>query len=158
MRSETGSHPLRWQSCTSDQLGLASATLVHGHELESPELVLIVNEPWSPQRFALHCRGFRYVVCRDELAEWLPSVLTQLCSIAHARRFALSAYANIPVPPALLTPHRDIAKMRLYAAETSFRGTYFRALLAEHGSRRKAAQAAGVPYRSFCEMLRKLGI
>jgi molybdenum-dependent DNA-binding transcriptional regulator ModE len=46
----------------------------------------------------------------------------------------------------------------LHAAETRFRETYLRLLLAERGSRRRAADEAGVPYRSFCEMLRKLGI
>ena len=47
---------------------------------------------------------------------------------------------------------------QLHVAETAFRDVFLRSLLAQHGSRRRAAEEAGVPYRSFCEMLRKLGI
>jgi molybdenum-dependent DNA-binding transcriptional regulator ModE len=39
-----------------------------------------------------------------------------------------------------------------------FRESYIRFLLGESGSRQEAARRAGVPYRTMCEMIRKLGI
>ena len=43
-------------------------------------------------------------------------------------------------------------------AERDFRVSYLRALLAEVPNRREAARRAGVPYRTLCDMVRKLRI
>jgi len=48
--------------------------------------------------------------------------------------------------------------MPLPTAEMQFRESYIRFLLAQSGSRQEAAKRAGVPYRTMCEMIRKLGI
>jgi hypothetical protein len=135
--------------------------LLQGPALGLPEIVVVVDDdPWSPERFALEGCGFRYVVARSELPRWLPPVLPRLGALARARRIAAAASENRPAPPppARLCAEPRPSRMTLHAAETRFRETYLRLLLAEHGSRRRAAEAAGVPYRSFCEMLRKLGI
>jgi len=48
--------------------------------------------------------------------------------------------------------------MPLPLAENLFREAYIRRVLAETGNRRKAAEVAGIPYRTFCDILKKLGI
>jgi hypothetical protein len=90
-----------------------------------------------------------------ELSQWLPSKLMCLARVARARRILLE---EVPEPPASSAQSGGILSSRLHAAEARFRETYLRSLLAQCGSRRKAAEHAGVPYRSFCEMLRKAGI
>lgn len=135
--------------------------LLQDPALGLPEIVFVVDDdPGSPERFALEGCGFRYVVARSELPRWLPPVLPRLGALTRARRIAASASESRPPPPppARLCPDPRPSRMTLHAAETRFRETYLRLLLAEHGSRRRAAEAAGVPYRSFCEMLRKLCI
>ena len=54
--------------------------------------------------------------------------------------------------------HRGPARLPLPTAEMQFRESYIRFLLGESGSRQEAAKRAGVPYRTMCEMIRKLGI
>lgn len=138
-------------------LNLGSSPLLYDAGLGLPELVFVVDEACSPQHLALRSRGFRYVVSQSELVDWFPAAMPRLGSLAQARRIVLSACDDGLVPAeGLATP--KASGVRLHAAETSFREMYLRSLLAEHGSRRKAAEEAGVPYRSFCEMLRKLGI
>lgn len=142
----------------AEQLGLVCSPLLHDRDVGLPELVFVVEETSSPQAFALRSRGFRHVVAAQDLPDWLPSALARLVSLARARRLLLGACGEDPGAIEPLSTIRHHRPLRLHAAETSFRTAFMRALLAEHGSRRRAAEAAGVPYRSFCEMLRKLGI
>jgi hypothetical protein len=139
-------------------LNLNCAALDHDPTFGLPELVFVFDDRCQAQRLALLSRGYRHVINVERLTGWLQEQLASLCSLARARRILLGA-----CPPK--TPVADFSmdapatdSMNLHLAETHFRETFLRALLAEHGSRRKAAGAAGVPYRSFCEMLRKLGI
>ena len=138
-----------------DCLSLTSSPLLYDPALGCPELVFVVDHAWSPQHLALKSRGSRHVVSRDTLSEWFPGALSELAALAQARRIVLKACADSPNPP---ERNRQARGVRLHAAETAFRAAFLRSLLADHGSRRKAAEEAGVPYRSFCEMLRKLGI
>jgi hypothetical protein len=138
-------------------LGTWIRHLTHDADAGCPEVVFVVDEADSPERLAFESLGFRYVVPLAQLPVWLPGALTGLCALSAARRALAEARANAPEPPLrgraqLQTP------IHLHAAETRFRETFLRLLLAHHGSRRKAAVQAGVPYRSFCEMLRKLDI
>lgn len=143
----------------ANRVGIECSPLINDPHLGLPELVFVVDEAWSAQYLALRSRGFQYVVAQQDLLNWLPTALPRLVRLARARRTLMHACAegarvsDAPVPPA-----RRRLSERLHAAETSFRSMYMRAILAEHGSRRRAAEEAGVPYRSFCEMLRKLGI
>jgi len=61
-----------------------------------------------------------------------------------------SARAALPLRGQPLVP--------LPRAERDFRVSYLRALLAEAPNRREAARRAGVPYRTLCDMVRKLRI
>jgi hypothetical protein len=152
------SSPIDVAILSASLLGVEDAPLLTEPRFGFPELVFVVDDFWSPQRFALASRGFQYIVSRDELSDWLVASIEQLRQLARARRLTFAAYTNRPAAPGfprLLGCHR---RMKLHAAETSFRETILRTLLMEHGSRAKAAEEAGVPYRSFCEMLRKMGI
>jgi len=142
----------------ADSLSLACGPLLNDASLGLPEIVFVVDDPPSPQYLALKSRGFRNVVRHDDLCAWLPVAVAHLGSLARARRIVMRACTDDPIAPVL--PPRTLTSggIKLHAAETRFRAAFLRSLLAEHGSRRLASEAAGVPYRSFCEMLRKLGI
>jgi hypothetical protein len=142
----------------ADSLSLSCSPLLYDPAFGCPELVFVVAQAWSPQHIALKSRGFRHVVTQDDLFEWVRSTLTELACLAQARRIVLRACADSSKAPELPVRSRQSRGIKLHAAETAFRDVFLRSLLAEHGSRRKAAEEAGVPYRSFCEMLRKLGI
>ena len=142
----------------AERLDLACSPLLRDPKLGLPELVFVVDEASSPQHLALRSRGFRYVVAEDDLPEWLPAMLAQLVSLTRARRIVLGACPDGAGAIDISATVRRARRVKLHAAETTFRMAFMRALLAEHGSRRRAAEEAGVPYRSFCEMLRKLGI
>lgn len=137
---------------------LSCAALIQDPKFGFPEIVFAVDRRYPAQRLALLSRGYRHVVSSDHLASWLLEHLAALCALARARRIVLAACpTQTPVTDFVLgTPANG--NLSLHLAETQFRETFLRALLVEHGSRRGAAEAAGVPYRSFCEMLRKLGI
>ena len=132
--------------------------LIHDPKTGFPELVFVVDDTCSAQRLALLSRGYRHVIDETRLSVWLPSALPSLCTLARARRIVLEACASVPSIPDAALGKAPGRRMNLHTAETTFREVYLRALLLEQGSRRKAAEAAGVPYRSFCEMLRKLQI
>jgi len=143
----------------SECMGLGTAPLLCDPDLGLPELVLVVDDLASPEHIALRSRGFQLVIAADDLPGWLPSNLPRLVALARARRTLLSACAEQPSAANAATSAIFRTRgMKLHAAETCFRRTFMRALLAEHGSRRRAAEEARVPYRSFCEMLRKLGL
>jgi len=139
-------------------LNLNCAAFLYDSSWGFPELVFVFDERCQAQRLALLSRGFRHVVSVDQLATWLLDQVPSLCALARARRIVLGACSAKPTVTDLALGTAATAGMNLHRAETYFRETFLRALLAEHGSRRRAADAAGVPYRSFCEMLRKLRI
>jgi len=64
----------------------------------------------------------------------------------------------VPRPPTLSAATDRPTSMPLPTAEMQFRESYIRYLLTESGSRQEAARRAGVPYRTMCEMIRKLDI
>ena len=142
----------------AERLGLACGPLLRDPALGLPELVFVVDELWSAQDLALRSRGFRHIVCEEALPDWLPSMLPELVSLARARRVLLRACGDGSDVAGTSGVVRQARGMKLHAAETTFRSVFMRTLLAEFGSRRQAAEQAGVPYRSFCEMLRKLGL
>ena len=122
------------------------------------EVVVAVDDPASPARFGLESRGFRYVVTTEQLLSWLPPAFSPLAAVARARRLLAAAAEERPRPPELPPPMRTLSTTRLRVAEGAFRDVLLRLLLAEFGTRRRAAEEAGVPYRSFCAMLRKRGL
>ena len=137
---------------------LSCAALIQDPAFGFPEIVFAVDPRYPAQRLALLSRGYRHVISADHLAGWLHEQLSELCALAQARRIVLAACPTQARVADLVLGASANGSMSLHSAETQFRETFLRALLVEYGSRRSAAEAAGVPYRSFCEMLRKLGI
>jgi hypothetical protein len=75
------------------------------------------------------------------------------------RRFSMSARPSVAGYSARAAlPLRGRPLVPLPRAERDFRVSYLRALLAEAPNRREAARRAGVPYRTLCDMVRKLRI
>ena len=140
-------------------LSLNCAGLAHDPAFGFPELVFAVDESCPAQRLALLSRGYRHVISVTRLDGWLHEQLVSLCALAQARRIVIRAACTAPTQVAALSLATSPGvNMNLHLAETHFRETFLRALLVEQGSRRRAAEAAGVPYRSFCEMLRRFGL
>jgi hypothetical protein len=69
----------------------------------------------------------------------------------------LAAARNIPPIPPFEGRHPDRIEP-LPAAEQRFREAYLRTLLAPGRDRETVARLAGVPYRTLCQMIRKLDI
>jgi hypothetical protein len=132
-----------------------SAVLSDHDPLGFPEILFLCHQPGCPEHLALASSGLGNVLEVAHAAAWLTESLPGLTGLARGRRLIASARRAGFVALAPVTPD---CRLRLGTAESRFREAYFRALLAKYHSRRAAADAAGVPYRSFCEMLRKLGL
>ena len=139
-------------------MNLTFAPLLHDPTFGFPEVVFVVDGGCPAQRLALLSQGYRHVISDDRLATWLPDQVVSLCTLARARRIVLASCTPEARETDLALAKVVSGSTSLHNAETHFRDTFLRTLLLQHGSRRKAAEAAGVPYRSFCEMLRKLHI
>jgi len=121
------------------------------------EVVLIVDDPGAPEVQVAFDAGCARVVRSDGLGAWLDRGLLALGQLVRAERRAALARAeaeelaagNVPPAPSALP---------LAVAERRYREAYLRAKLAQACGRREAAALAGIPYTTFCVMLRKLGI
>jgi hypothetical protein len=66
--------------------------------------------------------------------------------------------ARAPVAVAVRRNARTGSMIPLPQAEREFRTRYLRTLLAETQNRQEAARQAGVPYRTLCDMILKVGL
>jgi PleD family two-component response regulator len=121
------------------------------------EIVFIVEDSAEPEVQAALDLGWERLVSVDHLEQWLDRGLKPLAKLARverelrvARREAETAAAGNVVP--------SIPNLPLSVAERRYRETFLRSKMATAGERREAARLAGVPYTTFCVMLRKLGI
>lgn len=121
------------------------------------EIVFVVEDPAAPEVQAALDLGWERLVASDRLEEWLDRGLKPLAKLARlerelrlARREAETAAAGNVVP--------TVPNLPLSVAERRYRETFLRSKMATAGERRAAARLAGVPYTTFCVMLRKLGI
>jgi DNA-binding NarL/FixJ family response regulator len=122
------------------------------------EVVFYCDDPSAPEVAAAGVLGITRIVPAQHMAGWLARAGNLLARAAFLRRAAAAAIAAAPQPPTLMTATEGRAKMPLPTAEMQFRESYIRCLLTQSGSRQEAARRAGVPYRTMCEMIRKLGI
>ncbi len=126
-------------------------------ELDRPEMVVIVDHFLDPAVHALVRMGLRRVIEEQDLSSWLPESGALLQCMARGRRAerrlreSTHSWIDRPWPAAKRMP-------RLFEAEQRFRETYIRAVLGVAGSRREAAEVAGVPYRTFCQIVASAGI
>jgi DNA-binding NarL/FixJ family response regulator len=122
------------------------------------EVVFYCDDPDAPEVSAAAVLGITRIVPAREVAPWLGRAGDLLARGAMLRRIAAAAIDAVPRPPTLARVGERPARLPLPTAEMQFRESYIRYLLAQSGGRLEAARRAGVPYRTMCEMIRKLGI
>jgi DNA-binding NarL/FixJ family response regulator len=122
------------------------------------EVVFYCDNPDAPEVAAASVLGITRIVPAQHVTAWLSRGGNLLARGACLRRAAAACAAAVPRPPTLTTVNDGPARLPLPTAEMQFRESYIRFLLGESGSRQEAARRAGVPYRTMCEMIRKLGI
>ena len=112
----------------------------------------------GPQTRAARALGLSQIVPAGCLVTWLAKALPALAMKARATRMMRRAERLVPPIPGWSECRDQESPLALARAEMLFRESYIRRVLAETGSRRKAAQAAGVPYRTFSDIIKKLDI
>jgi DNA-binding NarL/FixJ family response regulator len=122
------------------------------------EVVFYCDNPDAPEVSAASVLGITRIVPAQHMPGWLGRAGGLLARGAYLRRAAAACAAAVPRPPTLTTVTEGPSRLPLPTAEMQFRESYIRFLLGESGSRQEAARRAGVPYRTMCEMIRKLGI
>jgi DNA-binding NarL/FixJ family response regulator len=122
------------------------------------EVIFYCDDPDAPEVSAAAVLGITRIVPAQSMAAWLAHAGGLLARGAYLRRMAAATIAIAPEPPTLASSALDAARLPLPTAEMRFRESYIRCLLTQSGSRQEAARRAGVPYRTMCEMIRKLGI
>jgi DNA-binding NarL/FixJ family response regulator len=122
------------------------------------EVVFYCDNPDAPEVAAASVLGITRIVPAQHMTAWLSRGGNLLARGAWLRRAAAACAAAVPRPPTLAAVTEGPARLPLPTAEMQFRESYIRFLLGESGSRQEAARRAGVPYRTMCEMIRKLGI
>ena len=111
----------------------------------------------APLAAAARSVGVRRMIPLTRLFGWLDGALPSLARMARARHEHLSAERMLPPLPSPDDWNDDSAPP-LPQAERLFREAYLRQLLSRSGNRTIAARRAGVPYTTFCSMLKKLGL
>jgi DNA-binding NarL/FixJ family response regulator len=134
-----------------------------GKQAPSAEVVFLVEDHNDPElRVAKDMGISRFVEVRD-VEGWLAAALEPLARMARAerelqearRRVAALDIWKIEAPAERPETTRILP---LAVAEQRYREAYLRGVMARADGRRNAARIAGVPYTTFCLMLRKLGI
>lgn len=122
------------------------------------EVIFYCDDGDAPEVAAAAVLGITRIVPAPQMGAWLARAGGLLARAACLRRAAAAMLATVPAPPLLATDDSATARLPLPTAEMRFRESYIRCLLTQSGSRQEAARRAGVPYRTMCEMIRKLGI
>lgn len=123
-----------------------------------PELVFVADDPGAPICIGVREVGLRNIIASSSAAAWLHGAVPMLASITRSRRVLQSARAALRQAVPLPEFWDDFTPRPLFEAEGQFRESYVRALLACTNSRREAAMVAGLSYRTFCQILSKLGL
>ncbi len=121
------------------------------------EPVFVVEDPSVPEVQAARDLGWDRLVSAASLEDWLDRGLKPLAKLAKLKRQVRAAQRDVEALSAgNVVP--GVSSLSLDAAERRYRETFLRSKMATAGGRRAAARLAGVPYTTFCVMLRKLGI
>ena len=111
----------------------------------------------APEVQAAWDLGWERLVSSPKLEEWLDRGLKPLAKVARLKRQLTLARREIETAAAGdVVP--EVTNLPLGEAERRYRETFLRSKMATAGERRAAARLAGVPYTTFCVMLRRLGI
>ncbi len=122
------------------------------------EVVFYCDDAYAPEIAAAAVLGITRIVPAQHIGAWLVRAGGLLARAASLRRAAAAMLANVPAPPLVSLDDPSATRLALPTAEMRFRESYIRCLLTQSGTRQEAARRAGVPYRTMCEMIRKLGI
>ena len=109
----------------------------------------------GPAVAAARSLGVTRLIPLASLTSWLQTSLGSLVRMAHARREYVLAARSLPPSPSC---GEGYGRMALPEAERRFRETYVRRILSESTNHRAAAEKAGLPYTTFCSMLKKLNL
>jgi CheY-like chemotaxis protein len=121
------------------------------------EVLFIVDDGAEPEVQAAWDLGWNRLVASDALADWMDRGLRPLAQLVSLKRQVASVrHDTLRLAAGNVVP--EVAELPLGVAERRYRETFLRSKLAMAGGRREAARLAGVPYTTFCVMLRKLGI
>jgi DNA-binding response OmpR family regulator len=135
-----------------------------GKQAPSAEMVFLIEDRNDPELRVARDMGItRFVEIRN-VAQWLAMALEPLARLARAQRDLQEARREVAGLDIWKTdkPFADRDEttriLPLAVAERRYREAYLRGVMAKADGRRNAARIAGVPYTTFCLMLRKLGI
>ena len=121
------------------------------------EMLFIVDDGGAPEVQAAWDLGWNRLVASNALAGWMDRGLGPLAQLVSLKRQVASVRHDTErLCAGNVVP--EVAALPLGVAERRYRETFLRSKLAMAGGRREAARLAGVPYTTFCVMLRKLGI
>ena len=121
------------------------------------EPVFVVEDPTVPEVQAAWDLGWERLVAAESLEDWLNRGLKPLAKLAKLKRQVAAARRDVEtlsagnVVPAVSSLSLGRGRAAVSRDVPSFK-------MATAGERRAAARLAGVPYTTFCVMLRKLGI
>jgi len=127
-------------------------------EAPGAEVVFLADSLNLPEVRAANDIGISRLVETRDLPRYLGVALEPLAELARARRRLEDAQRAVERVSFGTYPPSQTSPLPLPVAERRYRESHLRACLAKAGSRRAAAQLLGVPYTTFCVMLRKLGI
>jgi PleD family two-component response regulator len=121
------------------------------------EIVFVVEDPTVPEVQAAWDLGWDRLVSSEGLEAWLDRGLKPLAKFVRLKRQLTTVRQDTETASAgNVVP--EVSNLPLNVAERRYRETFLRSKMATAGERRAAARLAGVPYTTFCVMLRKLGI
>jgi hypothetical protein len=123
---------------------------------QAAEVVFFSEDSGAPEIAALRALGWPNLVAGRRARAWIIGALPILARVGRARRGLQCAQAEVPPPPD--DEEQPSPSLPLGLAESRFREGYVRGILAREGNRTAAAERARVPYRTFCNIMRKLGI
>lgn len=139
----------------TDDIGRAAQHLASQQDCV---MVFWADDLDSPQVRAARALGITRILSHEAICAWLPGALPALICESRARRRLRWAEAQVPPVPSS-DGQQSVGKCEaLPQAEMKFRESYIRYVLAATRNRREAAQVAGVPYRTLCDILKKLDI
>jgi hypothetical protein len=129
------------------------------HAFPHAEVVLLVDTLADATAKCLSSLGTRFVVPLAGSANLILDAVVPWVEVSRGRRAQErvdSLFAEAAVVP---EPHGSPPpEGGLYQAEQGFREAYIRLVLTASASRREAASRARIPYRTFCQILRRLDI
>jgi len=120
------------------------------------EGLLFSEDGGAPEVAALRALRWPNLVVGRGVRAWVVAALPSLARVGRARSMLQQAQAA--VPPLPCESGGPPLNLSLGVAESRFRESYIRGMLARTGSRSAAAKEARVPYRTLCKIVQKLRV